>query len=89
MGVPEREAGEKQLPYNLSLDKTNWKYWNGSAWVAASGNVAQSNHATTIQANASSFASSVGRGTVYFKAFLQSSGTSPCELDEIVIGGTK
>jgi len=77
------------IGYNLSLDKTNWKYWNGSAWAPASGSVAQSNTAAVIQANAPVFGSTVGRGTVYFKAFLRSSGTSKCELDNILIEGIR
>ncbi|MEO5668891.1 MAG: LamG-like jellyroll fold domain-containing protein [Bdellovibrionota bacterium] len=75
--------------YNLSLDKTNWKYWNGSAWASADGTFAQTNPASSIQTHASTFGSQIGRGTVYFKAFLESSGTTPCELDNIAVTGTK
>lgn len=77
------------IGYNLSIDKTNWKYWNGSAWVAANGTVAQSNPAAVIATNAASFGSYVGKGTVYFKAFLKSSGTSKCELDKVQIDGAR
>jgi len=77
------------IGYNLSLDKTNWKYWNGSTWAGADGTVAQSNTASVIHANTATFGSQVGTGAVYFKAFLQSSGTSKCELDNIQVDGTR
>jgi hypothetical protein len=76
--------------YNIGLTNTGpWKYWNGTAWVTSNGSAAQANTASEIHANAATFGSTVGRGNVYFKAFLRSSGTSPCELDNISVGGNK
>jgi|GEM_PF-688186 len=77
------------IGYNLSLDKSNWKYWNGSSWATANGTAAQSNAATVIGANAATFGTQVGRGIVYIKAFLQSSGTSKCELDKVQVDGAR
>jgi hypothetical protein len=75
------------IGYNLSLDKTTWKYWNGTAWATANGTVTTSNTAATIQSNIATFGTQVGFGTVYFKAYLQSTGTSKCELNSIHLGG--
>jgi trimeric autotransporter adhesin len=76
------------IGYNISLDKTNWYYWNGSAWIISDGSVIQSNSAATISGNAASFHTSVGSGSIYLKAFLESDGSSSCELDELQINGS-
>jgi hypothetical protein len=75
--------------YNLSLDKVTWKYWNGSSWATANGTASQSNIASVIQTNTATFGTQVGRGTVYVKAYLKSSGTSKCEIDNINVGGNR
>ncbi len=78
------------LSYNLSLDKTTWYYWNTSAWVATNlvETVTQSNPASVVSANASTF-DSIGKGTIYFKAFLKSNGNQPCELDDLEMTGVQ
>lgn len=79
------------IGYNLGVgavySSATWYYWNGSAWVVADGTAAQSNTAAVLGANVASFATQVGTGTVYFKAFLNSSGTAGCELDQLQING--
>jgi hypothetical protein len=77
--------------YNLSKDNSTWYYWNGSAWTLANSSVAQANAATVVNTNISTFSTQVGTGTLYFKAFLQSSvdGTSACSLSSVSVGGTK
>lgn len=75
--------------YNLSLDKATWKYWTGAAWATANGTAAQSNTAAVINTNTATFGTQVGKGTVYVKAYLKSSGTSKCELDNIQVGGNR
>jgi hypothetical protein len=77
------------LGYNLSLDGTSWRYWNGSSWVIANGTAAQSNAASVMSDHIANFASEVGVGTAYLKAFLRSSGTIKCELDALRIDGMK
>jgi hypothetical protein len=77
------------IGYNLSLDKTNWKYWNGTAWVPANGTSAQSNSKAVIAANATTFGTQVGKGEVYVKAYLKSNGTQLCELDDISLSGSR
>jgi hypothetical protein len=73
--------------YNISLDKTNWYYWTGAAWALADGTTGKANPVATVAANIASF--SATNGTLYFKAYLQSSGTSACELDNIEMDGTQ
>ncbi len=60
--------------YNLGTSNTApWQYWNGSAWAASVGTTATANAATVVNSNIASFGS---LSQIYFKAFLQSSGTS-------------
>jgi hypothetical protein len=88
--------------YNLGkgalFSSATWYWWDSSkatgcagagtgAWCPADGTVAKSNDAATISSNASTFGTQVGTGTVYFKAFLKSSGTSKCELDKLDLAG--
>ena len=77
--------------YNLGVGanyfSATWYYWNGSAWAAANGAATQSNTSAVIATNVSSFGTQLGKGTVYFKAFLKSSGTSKCELDQLELSG--
>lgn len=56
------------VSYQLSNDGTNWKYWNGTNWVAAStGNY---NSATVVNNFLPQFTTDVGRGEIYVKSFL-------------------
>jgi Concanavalin A-like lectin/glucanases superfamily len=77
------------VTYNLSLDKTIWKYWNGSAWATSNGLKAQSNSAAVVSANRLTFPTQVGRGPLYIKAYLNSTGSSKCELDNLHLDGRK
>jgi trimeric autotransporter adhesin len=80
--------------YNLGLSNTGpWKYWTGAAWATADGSSAQANTAAALVASSNAaltaFATDVARGSVFFKAFMTSTGTSKCELDNILVGGNK
>jgi hypothetical protein len=80
--------------YNLGLSNTGpWKYWTGTTWATANGSSAQANTAAALVASSNAaltaFGNDVGRGSVYVKAFMTSTGTSTCELDNIFIGGNK
>jgi hypothetical protein len=71
-----------QIQYQLTSDGTNWKYWNGSAWVAAgAGNY---NDATVINTNIGSFSTTTGQ--IMAKAFLTSNGTQQVTLDNVRVG---
>ncbi len=76
------------VTYNLSLDKITWKFWNGSAWDTST-TPSQSSTASSIHAQRASFSSQVGTGDVFVKAYLNSTGYSACELDNIHIGGNR
>ena len=78
--------------YNLGVGVTyssaTWYWWNGSTWVSVtSPGVAQANDAATIASHANTFGAQAGAGTLYFKAYLQSSGTSACELQNFELDG--
>ncbi len=77
--------------YNLGVGSTygaaTWYWWNGSIWTTADGTTSKANSASIIADNISTFATQVGTGTVYFKAYLQSSGTTKCELDNLELDG--
>jgi hypothetical protein len=79
--------------YQLSVDGAAWKYWNGSAWAAVSGGT-DYNTAAVVNTNIAAFATAFNPTTVanvdlYVKAFLTSSGTSACELDNLTLTGQK
>lgn len=77
--------------YNLGVGSSSatatWYWWNGTAWVTANGTVANANTSAVINTNASTFGAQLGTGIVYFKAFLQSSGSTSCALDNVLING--
>jgi hypothetical protein len=76
------------VKYQISNDGTNWYYWNGSNWVAASG-YSQTNTALEVNTNCGQFDDDVGRGDFYFKAFLHSDGAAQqVELDQVDLGYT-
>ena len=80
--------------YNLGLSNTGpWKYWTGVVWATADGSSAQANTAAVLVASSNAaltaFAMDVGRGSVFFKAFMTSDGTSKCELENIHVGGNR
>jgi hypothetical protein len=66
--------------YNLGVGPSygaeTWYWWNGTIWTTADGTTAKVNSGAT-------FATQVGTGTVYFKVFLRSSGTTNCEIDNL------
>jgi len=72
------------ITYNVSNDKVTWYYYN-SGWVAANGTNAQANSASTIASHIANFGTP---GPVYIKAYLNSTGNSACELDNIEVDGS-
>ena len=85
--------------YNLGIGASSgaatWYWWDASAnagagaWVTANGTSAQSNSATTLSTNLAAFATTLGTGTVYFKAYLKSSGSTACGLDNLSLSGSQ
>jgi hypothetical protein len=76
------------VKYQISMDGTNWYYWNGSNWVAGSG-YSQTNTVAEVNTNCGQFDDDVGRGDFYFKAFLHSdAGAQQVELDQVDLGYT-
>ncbi len=77
--------------YNLGVGASSavatWYWWNGSDWVIASGAASQANTSSDLADHVNTFGSEVGAGKVYVKAFLQSTGTSACALDNIQLSG--
>jgi len=76
------------VKYQISKDGTNWYYWNGFNWVAASG-YSQANTAAEVNTNCGQFDNDVGTGDFYFKAFLHSDAAAQqVELDQVDLGYT-
>ena len=59
-----------------------------TSWTS-DGTVTQTNSAAVINTNAATFPVPTVTTKVFYKAFLKSSGTSKCELDNIEIDGTQ
>ncbi|MCP4121329.1 MAG: hypothetical protein GY751_06210, partial [Bacteroidetes bacterium] len=83
----ETTVGSGTIQYQISNDGSNWKYFNGVNWIAVGSDV-NSNDASTINTNITSFASDIGTGTFYYKAFLISGGdgTLSLDLDDVQLG---
>ena len=79
--------------YNLGVGSAytsaTWYYWNGSGWATSLGTIPTANNVSTILGHLGTFAGIAGSGTVYFKAYLQSTGISPCELNSFQLNGTR
>jgi hypothetical protein len=75
--------------YNLSIDNSNWYYWDGASWVIADGTVSKTSSASVINTNITSFSNGVGTGTLYVKSFLNSNGSTSCQLSNITVSGTQ
>ncbi len=76
------------VKYTLSKDKTTWYYWTGVTWAAADGTYTQANTSAQLTpAILGNFGTQLGTGNIYFKAFLNSSGITACELSDVTIGG--
>lgn len=77
-------SGTCTITYQISKDNSAFKYWDGSAWAAASG-VAQSSSAADISSNIGTFTAQAGAGTLYWKAFLTSDTSQDCHLENISV----
>ena len=85
------------VTYNLGVGNSygaaTWYWWDATAftgiggWVAANGTQAKSNTSAQVQSHVATFKTDVGTGTVYFKAFLNSDGSTACELDQLELNG--
>ncbi|MFA5995718.1 MAG: DUF2341 domain-containing protein [Patescibacteria group bacterium] len=69
--------------YQISNNGSNWYYHNGTQWAIASNNATDKNIATEVSAYLPAFATEVGTGQFYFRAFLISNGSQPVTLDNI------
>ena len=76
-----------------SAAAATWYWWDPSAaagvgaWATSDGTATQASSATTVNAHAGTFASQLTTGTVYFRAYLQSSGSTACEIDLLTLTG--
>ena len=73
--------------YQLSIDKSTWYYWTGTAWATANNTTAQANIASDINTNISTFKGVAGTGTLYARVFMVSDGTHVCEIDNLQVTG--
>jgi len=78
--------------YQLSKDKVNWSYYNGSAWAAGTTFVTAST-AAQLQNGLPSYLSTSNTisDTVYVRGILKSdaNGATPCEVDQIKLDGNE
>jgi hypothetical protein len=81
------------VSYNIGRTGGLWYWWDGTAnagaggWVSANGTAAQSNSASVVAAQAGKVSTQAGSGPFYLKAFLNSSGSSLCELAQVEFKG--
>jgi hypothetical protein len=77
------------VSFNLSNNGgTSWYWYNGFIWSLADGTAAQSNPAAQLNgAVLNAFVPQKGFGSITYKAFLNSSGSTPCTLSSVTIQG--
>jgi hypothetical protein len=86
--------GPSGCPGGISLNLSNnggasWYWYNGFTWASANGTVAQSNLPGQLTGPVlSAFVPAKGAGTMTYRAFLNSSGSTPCSLASVSIQGT-
>src|SRR3989344_3557686 len=74
------------IKYQLSNDNTTWKFWNGTAWAAASLATDYSD-AAAINTNIGSLFAALPGATLYVKAQLNTTdGSVRPELDNVNVG---
>ena len=80
-------GNEWNITYQISKNNgATWYYWNGSSWQTTTNGVIDSNSATDINSNISSF-NAVAWGTDQFtwRAYLNSNGSQKVEIDDISV----
>ena len=82
VSATETGAGGCTRTYQVSADGTNYYYYSGGLWLLAS-SAANSNDITSLNTGLSSFASQVGTGNLYWKAFFNSDTTQDCSLSQL------
>ena len=95
-------GGCSSVVYNLGVGNTassaSWYWWNSAvgpncssagtgAWCPAGGTTATANSATVVNTNVGAFSAFMTLGSAYFKAFLISNGTTPCQLKNVQLNG--
>ena len=83
-----------EVVYNLGYEINSsvvWHYYVGGHWTVAGGTYTTANTEDELNDNSAvaltKFGTEIGRGKVYLKAFLQSSGTTACELNSFKFEG--
>ena len=78
------EGGQCNLTYQLSSDGITYYYHDGARWVVAASEVSSlSSNAVVTSKYIASFVETVGSGSLYFKAFMNSDGSQSCVIEEI------
>lgn len=78
-------SNQGTVRYQLSNNGTNWYYWDGSNWSAASNSLSHSNSAGDVNTNIAKFDDDVGPGDLYFKALLLSNASQRVEIDSLSV----
>jgi trimeric autotransporter adhesin len=76
-------SGSCSPTHQLSSDGSQFYYWNGSAWAAASAGVTHSASAASTMSNISSFTATAGSGRFFFRSYLTSTTTESCSLESV------
>jgi hypothetical protein len=76
------------IHYSVSADGIFWFYYNGSTWDVADGSFSRANTASELKESFSSL-TTLSKAVTYVRAHLNSSGSQPCELDQILVSGER
>lgn len=81
------------VTYNVGVgndvSSSTWYWWDPVAgdWRPADGTAGQATVAASASSHLPELGKKIGRGNLFFKAYLKSDGLSPCELDRLGLKG--
>jgi len=75
--------------YQLSPDGTNWYWYDGATWSAATAGATHANGVATVKARIGTFTSVIGPGTLRVRAYFKApTGSETIELLDVAVSGT-
>lgn len=80
----EASGSAGTIKFQISHNGSDWYYFDGSSWTSAT-SYSQSNTASEVNTNLSTFVSGVGVGRLFFRSYLNSNGSQQPKLDNIAV----
>jgi hypothetical protein len=63
-------GGDGEVRYQISLDRGNWFYWAGKAWIEGVPHFSQASTSADLATHIGTFHEAIGNGRLYLRVFL-------------------